>query len=1521
MSAERTKRVFLSVAGPDAAWGDRVDRHLRDAGIEVEYYRRSFPQGTSFVKEINSALASCDCMVALLSPAYCNPSSWVTEEWQAALVIARERPGFLALFLIEQCQPPPLLAPLSYVNLTYLNEEDAEARLLEKLQDRDWDSPALNGARGPAERTWVAAVHRSERDHLPLGAGVVIDERRVLTCARVVTENGKVMDPLPWVAFPMARPSGQQRRAVIGVRLSDDVLELAMLDLGEVVPAEVKAAPLRRPRPEYLTGRGWWALGFPGQEASGSPEDAGGYGAQAEGKVDSVPAYGVFGLNADSRGAVRAGFSGAALWSPDYDAVVGIISRIDGRGTGQAVSLYQADLCFGDDRLSTLTGWSAEQAGELAVQAWGWEPQEGGYRFQGRRTALAEITGWLDRDRPDRRALVVTGSPGAGKSAVLGRIVTTADPQLRAALPPDDRTARATEGSVACAVHAAGKTALEVATEIARAFSAELPPLTGQLDNLAPAVSKAAAEQGQGHLNLVIDALDEASRPADTRSIVTKIVRPMLRAGAQVVVGSRRKDEAGDILPAFGNAVAVIDLDDPQYYSPQDIEAYALATLQQRGTEPDPDNPYADTDAARPLAARIAELSHGNFLVAGMTAQSHADLDQEPADPRELTAYSEDAEEALYETLERVLERGEAAGSSVTTALTVLTALAALTALAFGETPGLPCELWSAALESLPGERPPVRLQDTQLAGFARSAAGSFLVESSGQDSKAVFGLFHQALNDALLRKRKQRTTSVTADPLKEDQQALTRALLRYGRQAGWASAPPYLLRSLARHAEPAGLLDEVLADDEYLLYADLQRLTPLAAQARTEPGQERARLLRLTPYAVPAGPQPRRALFSVTEALEKLGHSFRADPGPAPYRADWSTATTHLERAAQSGHTGGVREVCAYTSGERAFLASAGEDEMVRVWDPATGEQQRVLEGHSGTVNGVCAFTSGDGQTLLASAGSDGTVVVWDPVTGEQQRVLEGHSGTVNGVCAFTSGDGQTLLASAGSDGTVAIWDPATGDQQPVLEGHTGAVYRVCAFTSGEGRPLLASAGADAMVRVWDPATGQQQRVLEGHSGAVNGVCAFTSGDGQTLLASAGSDGTVAIWDPATGDQQRVLEGHTGTVYGVCAFTPGDGRTQLASTGTDETARVWDPATGQQQRALEGHTAGGMTVCAFTSGDGRTLLASAGSDPKVQVWDPATGQQQRVLEGHPGSVMSVCEFTSDDGRALLASAGDDETVRVWDPATGQQQRALEGHTGGAWAVCTFTSDGRTLLAAGSHDGMVRVWDPATGQLLRAFKYGTDQVWSVCAFTSGGRTLLATAGNDSVVRVWDPATGEFQQAMEGHAGAVWWTCALPSGAGPTLLASAGDDETVRVWDPATGELLKVLPGHTGGAWSVCALASDDGRTLLASAGADPQVRIWDPATGELLKVLEGHTAGVWSVWAFTADGHTLLASCADDGTVRVWDPATGQNLHDIPVHLAPYVVGETTGRLVVGLSSGLLTIELNPVGNRAVDPI
>ena len=1243
----------------------------------------------------------------------------------------------------------------------------------------------------PEDDSWVAVIYDSEDDGaVRLGTAVVIDSFRLLTCLHVVA-----VDPASeqvWVAFPKA--VGMHRGCwPAAITKIDFDLDLAVLRLADGLPPGVAAAPLRSPSPHALRDKRWWAFGFPGSRRGNSA-----YGLVGESLGD-----GYIRIDAD-RGAIyrlQPGFSGGGVWSPDFEAVVGVIVTADERGNGEAVTLHQVDLCFPDENLSELTRWTASDAGETALAAWGWtldrDPEgvrhwrpkargvsadsERGFRFRGRSVALTAITRWLDREQAERRALVVTGSPGAGKSAVLGRIITTADSDAAASLPISDQAVRAGPNSVACAVHAKGKTALEVAAEVARAASAALPE---HMEDFAPALRAALAKHGGQRFNVIIDALDEATSPEQARIIITKVILPLVETcsdvGAQVIAGSRRSVGDVDLLAAFGESMEKLDLDDSRLFSNDDLVAYALATLQLEDDER-AGNPYADEVAARLVAGRIAELSDRNFLVAGLIARAHGMHDRQPANPA-LLSFTASVGAAMYEYLQRL------------PSVAAVAADVALTAVAFAEAPGISLDTWRAAAQALGAGH----LTTQQLARFARSPAASFLVESSTDGGTAVFRLFHQALNDALLRARVQIATPV------EDQRALTHAFIRAGRQSGWGQAPDYLLRSLPAHAVAAGMIDDLLADDAFLLHADLRRLIPLTDHATSKTGRRRSRLLRLTPRAIPADPATRMAMFSVTETLENLGHSYTSKNSPAPYRAKWAAAVPHTERSVLEGHTDWVNAVCAFTVDGRTLLASGGSDEAVLIWDPATGTEHAVLHGHTGGVTTVCAFTVGD-RTLLASGSDDMTVRIWDPATGTQQAALHGHTGGVTTVCAFTVGD-RTLLASGGSDEAVLIWDPATGTEHAVLHGHTGGVTTVCAFTVGD-RTLLASGSDDMTVRIWDPATGTQQAALQGHTGWVIAVCAFTVGD-RTLLASGSDDMTVRIWDPATGTEEAALQGHTGWVNAVCAFTVGD-RTLLASGSDDMTVRIWDPATSTEQAALHGHTGGVRALCAFTL-NRCSLLASGSDEAAVRVWDPTLDADHPNPAGHTSWVNALCAFIM-SGRSMLASGSDDTTVRIWDPATGTEQAVLYGHTGAVRALCAFTLDGHTLLAGGD-DKTVRIWDPATGTE-QAVLYGhTGAVRALCAFTLDGHTLLA-GGDDKTVRIWDPATGTEQAALHGHTGLVNAACAFTLG-GRILVASGGSDETVRIWDPATGTKQAVLYGHTGAVRALCAFTLD-GHTLLS----------------------------------------------------------------------------------------------------------
>ncbi|MFI9574570.1 trypsin-like peptidase domain-containing protein, partial [Microbispora rosea] len=954
---------------------------------------------------------------------------------------------------------------------------------------------------GPADRSWVAAIHLSEDDEGPIGSGLVIDERRVLTCAHVARPKGQSERPDLWVAFPMVEDGLPPRLRVRHRTYAQPghLADLVVLQLDEETPPGVNPAPLRFPPGSEIRTRPWWAHGFPTGDPAGNT---------ADGVVGETLGYGKLRLNSESRYHVEVGFSGAGLWSDDFRAVVGVVCQAHRNGDGQAISLCWANQRLEGEQLLELTKRLADQADEAALAAWGWElakdPQakshwrprargvtresEQGYRFRGRSAALRIVVDWLDREHSERKALVVTGSPGVGKSAVLGRIITTADRAIRSQLPVTDTAVKATVGSVACAVHAKGKTALEVAAEIARAANRASPDA---VTDLATVVQLAVSEQSGTGFNVIIDALDEATTPSEARAIVTGIVLPLVQTcvNVRVVVGTRERDDGGDLIGTFGHGLQAINLDDAVYSKLEDLSDFALATLQLVGDER-PGNPYAPGAVARPVADRIAVLAKGNFLIAGLMARTYGMYDT-VAKTADQVNFPADIRWALDDYLGRL------------PALEGAQARTVLATLAFAEAPGFTADLWTTALRTLEG----VDIEPDRLSRFARSSAANFLVESTASTAP-VFRLFHQALSDSLVAGRAQFAERSA------DERRLTLAFLSYGTTVGWRRAPEYLLRSLASHASRGHAGDDLLSDSEYLLYANPQRIMVHSGIASSQAGWDRIRLLRLTSQAINADPWTRAAMFSVTEALEELGGVYRSLPGPLPYRAAWAAARPRREQMILEGHAGGVYGVCALTLDGRPHLATAGRDGTVRIWDAASGEQRHRLEGHAGGVYGVCALTL-DGRPHLATAGRDRAVRIWDATSLYQRHVLEGHTGTVLGVCALTL-DGRPHLATAGGDGTVRIWDAATEKQRHRLEGHTGAVYGVCALTLN-GRPHLASTGHDRTVRIWDAFSGQQRHVLKGHHiGMVRGVCALTL-DSRPHLATAGGDRTVRIWDAAT--------------------------------------------------------------------------------------------------------------------------------------------------------------------------------------------------------------------------------------------------------------------------------------------------------------------------------------------------------------------------------------------------------------------
>jgi WD40 repeat protein len=1295
--------------------------------------------------------------------------------------------------------------------------------------------------------------------------------------------------------FPGQRPGGQAGR-VTASRLdlgpAGAGVDVAVLDLGEDqpvwLPAPVSAWSAGRPPARVRV------FGYPLAEGPLS-------GVWRQFAVAGPATTGTVQLDWTGDAGTFPGHSGGPVIDSDGHALAGIL--VEGSGPGRfdrfmPVTLIAEAwpqmprpwLVTGADPGEARSHFARRARGQRSIA-------RGGDLFRGRDRALAEIRNWLTAEDPPGQSMVITGQPGAGKSAVLARAVL------------DMENGQVGPG---LAFHARGSTIGH--------FLAAMADLTC-VDALASAdelITALANLPRQPPLWVALDALDEAASDLDRSQIAGVLTELAVLPGLRVAVATRplaagNPFAPGRLLPALGVQAQddrnLIDLDSSAYADPEALRKFAAALLAQDSMEyPAPPGAawmhYRSQHGLRDqLATMIAQRAGGNFLVAAMAAvplstrRGVIDPADEGFDPAIIPS-------GIGEALHKFLDQMPAGRRDNVRGL--------LTALAYARGAGLDDATWLAFAAAL-GYRATV----AELDGLRRSPAADYLLQvtPAETDTRPMTRLFHQALTDELLTARHQPS----------DESILLDVLLRAAQQTGWQAGYPR--DHVAEHAAAAGRLDQLLEDAVYLVAVDPTRLLPYLGVPRSAPARAAAAVYRQSAHSVGGRDQMARA-SQLELAACQLGCRVLAAriAGAFPGRP-WQTRWSHSRRTAAQTLPGHIGWVQAVTIGElqdgTPVIVSGGgryDDGEVRVWRLADGAPVgEPITGHDGSVNAVAAGVLPDRTpAVVVVSGSGGRVDV--------RRLADGTrvGGPIaSGIAAVAVGalpDRTPVIVSGGEDGEVRVWRLADG--APVGEpitGHRRAVNAVAVGALPDRTPVIVSGGEDGEVRVWRLADGAPVgEPITSYRRAVNAVAVGALPDRTPVIVSGGEDGEERVWRLADGAPVgEPITGHDNTVNAVAVGVLPDRTPVIVSGGEDGQVRVWRLADGAPVgEPLTGHD-GRVNAVAVGSlpGDTPVIVSGSGGIRKydeydwndtarilqvLRVWRPAgdTSVGEPIV-GHDNTVNAVAVGVLPDRTPVIVSGGEDGQVRVWRLANGAPVgEPITGHNGAVNEVAVAAlPDGTRVIVSRGEDGEVRVWRLAdgspVGEPIATYGMVTLQV----AALPDGTSVILTGGSDpwgGVVEGWRLGDSyDYRKPLTARHGGVRMLsevdtvlalaiAALPDGT-PVVIGggeNGGDESTVEVW--------RLLDGQSvGNPWiasitSVTAVATGilpDGTPVVVSGGGiyDGTVQVWRlvggaPVTGPLT----GHEDCVQAVAVVAHPDHApVIVSAGRDGTLRAWQLADG----------------------------------------------
>lgn len=539
--------------------------------------------------------------------------------------------------------------------------------------------------------------------------------------------------------------------------------------------------------------------------------------------------------------------------------------------------------------------------------------------------------------------------------------------------------------------------------------------------------------------------------------------------------------------------------------------------------------------------------------------------------------------------------------------------------------------------------------------------------------------------------------------------------------------------------------------------------------------------------------------------------------------------------------------------SSDNHFLASAGNNKIIKIWDISSNREFRSISGLDGR---PYALKFSPDNIHLAALSTSDELIIWNVLTGEE--IHSSPASTANHNIVFLDNGNKVIFINDNSQ--LSLYDLNSKTESTVNK----EIY--CTdFAANSNKNMLYVLDLNGTMNYVNLKTNAILKQINLFDKAQFSMHSSKISNNGKYIISAYYDDIIRVFDIQQG---KFIYSSPKPKSKIMAFEIDEANPYIYYTYHSGEVVFFDY---QQKKIIHTYKDSSFIVNCFASYPSGDAVAIANYNV-IKLINLKTKKPFKIFKP---KISKIINLAYDQQGRYLAVANNKVKIFIWDLKLNKIVDSLQG-----FFPCEFSPDGKELMTM-SYTTNMACWD--TDSWKKKYEYKTEyELIQKITYSPNGK-YVAGAGYQNIVRIWDRSNQKLIKKLKGHTAGI---LALDFHPTKPIIASGSHDGTLKIWDFEKGKELNSFTDQT---ISVSGVKFNIDGSLLASSAWDKTILLRETNDWSIVKTLKGHTNAVMGV-DFNKTGNVLVSYSGNnavdkaDNSLIFWDVNTGQQICQIKDH-------------------------------------